>query len=129
MAPAPARAHARQGEGYSPGRCCCLFCRAAAAWGGRRSAEEVTVATRERDLKRLVRARMQRPGESYTTARAHLRRRVLPPPTAPVPATIEGLSRAATVLLPIARAFGETQAAMEEALERGDRETVFQHRA
>jgi ClpA/ClpB-like protein len=35
--------------------------------------------TQERDFKRLVRARMRRTGESYTTARAQLRRRGLPP--------------------------------------------------
>ena len=35
--------------------------------------------TRERDFKRLVRARMRRTGESYSTARAQLRRRGLPP--------------------------------------------------
>ncbi len=35
--------------------------------------------TRERDFKRLVRARMRRTGESYATARAQLRRRGLPP--------------------------------------------------
>ena len=39
--------------------------------------------TRESDFKRLVRARMRRTGESYTTARARLRRRGLPPPTPP----------------------------------------------
>ena len=35
--------------------------------------------TRERDFKRLVRARMHRTGESYSTARAQLRRRGVPP--------------------------------------------------
>ncbi len=38
--------------------------------------------TRERDFKRLVRARMRRTGESYATARAQLRRRGLPPSAA-----------------------------------------------
>jgi hypothetical protein len=38
--------------------------------------------TRERDFKRLVRARMRKTGESYVTARARLRRRGLPPPPA-----------------------------------------------
>lgn len=38
--------------------------------------------TRERDFKRLVRARMRRTGESYVTARARLRRRGLPPSAA-----------------------------------------------
>ena len=38
--------------------------------------------TRERDFKKLVRARMQRTGESYATARAQLRRRGLPPSSA-----------------------------------------------
>ena len=35
--------------------------------------------TRERDFKRLVRARMRRTGESYSTARGQLRRRGVPP--------------------------------------------------
>jgi hypothetical protein len=42
---------------------------------GRRSAEEVTTVTRDRGFKRLVRARMGRTGESYTSARALLRSR------------------------------------------------------
>ena len=43
---------------------------------------------REKDLKRLVRARMQKTGEAYTTARAHVTRKPkakTAPPAAPAP--------------------------------------------
>jgi len=48
--------------------------------------------TSDKDFKRLVRARVQRTGESYTTARAHLRKQkpaAAAPPAAPPQATVD----------------------------------------
>ncbi len=47
--------------------------------------------TKQKDLKRLVRSRMQKTGESYTTARVHLTKRASPA-KAPAPADLETLA-------------------------------------
>jgi len=47
--------------------------------------------TRDKDLKRLVRARMQKTGESYTAARSNVIRRTATPPKA-APADVAGMS-------------------------------------
>lgn len=52
--------------------------------------------TANRDFKRLVRARMQKTGESYTAARVHfLAKKPTPPPAAPNYAKLAGMSDAA----------------------------------
>src|SRR5215469_2954550 len=72
----------RQREEHSRNLSSRLFGRAAAAGGRTPVSRGGDAVTRERDFKRLVRARMRRTGESYATARAQLRRRGLPPPAA-----------------------------------------------
>src|SRR5262249_6752632 len=42
--------------------------------------EEVTVVTRDRSFKKVIRARMRRTGETYTAARAHVERTTPPAP-------------------------------------------------
>lgn len=78
----------RQREEHSRNLSSRLFGRAAAAGGRAPVSRGGDTVTRERDFKRLVRARMRRTGEAYATARAQLRRRGLPPSPA-----VEGDSR------------------------------------
>jgi hypothetical protein len=66
----------------------------------------------DKDFKRLVRARMGRTGESYTTARAHLR----PSDTATPPAPLRGRHPDTTALTRLLAALGVTDPASDRPL-------------
>src|SRR5262245_20619459 len=71
--PAPARVHARQRRAYLRVGIATPFRRAAGRWGAVRTAvNEDSTMPKNKDVKRLVRARMAKTGEAYTTARMHV---------------------------------------------------------
>jgi hypothetical protein len=85
-----------------------------------RIAVEVEAMTKKRDLKRRVRARQEKTGESYTSALAHIREPRIPEaPDATKEAVAEGLSCAA-VVTPELRGMGDLRplfARVREVLE------------
>src|SRR5919112_6349551 len=93
---APAGALCEAKGGILPDRFVRLCVTAVRCWGEARGVPKGDLTMpREKDLKRLVRARMKKTGEAYTAARAQLLRKQTPdapPRAAELPAPVAALS-------------------------------------